>query len=131
LKYQNREVDKGGKKKMKKVGKYFGCIAGILSMLLWGVFCFITLSETNPDFEPIATSFVTLFLPACLATFASLTSVSYLMLVAFLWSLPISLYMAGTPSIFALFGLTCIVYFISFFLQIFTKFRMVLRDKLI
>jgi uncharacterized membrane protein len=37
-----------------------------------------------------------------------------LMLIAFFWSLPISLYLA-TPGPFALFGITSISYLISYF----------------
>jgi hypothetical protein len=113
--------------KMRKVGIYVGVIAGIFSMLLWALFSFFNSYSTTPYIEPIANTFVTLFLPACLAIFASLTSMKFLMLVAFLWSLPISYYVVFTPGIFALFGVTCILYLISFLLMLFTKNREVMR----
>ncbi|MET3696618.1 hypothetical protein SAMN05877753_103137 [Bacillus oleivorans] len=105
---------------MRKVGVFVGVTAGIFSMFLWVVFSFFNPYST-PSAEPTLNTFVTLFLPACLAIFASLTSKKFLMLAAFLWSLPISYYVLLTPSIFALFGVTCILYFLSFLLLLFTK----------
>ena len=63
---------------------------------------------------PMVTTFFMLFLPACLALVAIIFSKKWLMLIAFVWSLPFSLYLVFTPGIFVLFGVTCLVYLISF-----------------
>lgn len=60
--------------------------------------------------ETVVTTFVILVLPACLAILSSLTSKQSLMLIAFIWSLPFSLYLVFTPGVFALFGVTCVAY---------------------
>ncbi|KEF35894.1 hypothetical protein M670_04948 [Schinkia azotoformans MEV2011] len=102
----------------KKVSAMLGLISGLLSICLW-----ISLSFFNPysnavDIEPIINTFIMLFLPACLAITSSIMSNKLLMLIAFLWALPISLYMVMTPGIFALFGVTCFCYLLSYFLML-------------
>jgi hypothetical protein len=99
-----------------------GFIAGILSLSLWFILIFFNPYST-PDPDSAVTTFFMLFLPSCLAIFATLTSRNFLMLIAFLWSLPISLYLIGTPGIFALFGATSISYLISFLFLFFAKKR--------
>jgi hypothetical protein len=99
-----------------------GFIAGILSLSLWLILIFFNPYST-PDPDSAVTTFFMLFLPACLAIFATVTSRKFLMLIAFLWSLPISLYLIGTPGIFALFGATSISYLISFLLIVFAMKR--------
>jgi hypothetical protein len=96
--------------KIRKTSKLLGIIAGVASVILWFI-----LKPT--DYEPMLSTFFSLVLPACVAIIASLTSYKFLMLIAFLWSFPISLYMVLTPSYFALFGITCICYFISFLMM--------------
>jgi hypothetical protein len=108
--------------KIRKTGFYIGFFAGIFSLSLWFILIFINPYST-PDPDSAVTTFFMLFLPSCLAIFATLTTRKFLMLVAFLWSLPISLYLIGTPGIFALFGVTSISYLISFLFLYFTKKR--------
>lgn len=91
-----------------------GVLAGISSIILWFI-----LKPT--DYEPTVNTFFSLVIPACVAIIASLTLYNFLMLIAFLWALPISLYMVLTPSFYALFGITCICYFISFLLMKLTE----------
>ncbi len=105
---------------MKKVGLFLGVIAGVSSIFLWVVFSFLN-PYSSPAADSLVNTFVTLFLPACLAIFASITSKKFLMLVAFLWSIPISYYVSLTPGIFALFGVTCLLYLMCFLLMIFTE----------
>jgi hypothetical protein len=88
-------------------------MAGIFSISLWLVLIFYNPYST-PTYELALITFLTLFLPSCLAIIASFTSRKFLMLIAFLWSFPISVYLIGTPGIFALFGVTSLFYFISF-----------------
>ncbi|WP_404451781.1 hypothetical protein LG329_15780 [Virgibacillus necropolis] len=112
--------------KIRKTGIFFGVIAGFSSIFLWIVFIFYN-PYSNPTTEPTVNTFITLFLPACLAIIASLSSKKILMLIAFLWSLPISLYLIGTPGVFALFGVTSISYLISFLFMLFAKKRSELK----
>lgn len=106
---------------MRKAGLFLGVMAGVSSILLWVVFSFFNPYSSNPHIESTVNTFITLFLPACLAIYASLSSKKFLILLAFLWSLPISYYVLHTPGIFALFGVTCILYFISFLFMFFSK----------
>jgi hypothetical protein len=88
-------------------------MAGIFSISLWFVLIFYNPYST-PTYETAVITFLMLFLPSCLAIVASFTSRKFLMLIAFLWSFPISLYLFGTPSIFALFGVSSLIYLICF-----------------
>lgn len=71
-------------------------------------------------------TFFMLFLPAFLAIIASLTSKNALMLIAFLWSLTLSLYLGLTPGIFAMFGITSVSYLMSYlFMRLANKKRFI------
>lgn len=76
--------------------KLIGFLSGIVSILLW-----IQLVFNNPYAAPssgaIATTFFMLCLPACLATISAIKTNHKLMLVAFIWSFPVSLYVYFTP----------------------------------
>ena len=99
--------------KIYKFGQVLGIIAGIVSIVLWFILVF-----ANPYAPPgngtIITTFVMLFLPACLATYSSLKSKQALLLIAFIWSFPISLYVYFTPGIFFFFGITSLLYLFSY-----------------
>ncbi|MFD2195606.1 hypothetical protein [Oceanobacillus bengalensis] len=69
------------------------------------------------ELEPMMNTLVMLLLPAVLAILSALTSKKIYMLIAFFWSFPISLYFLMTSSIFALFGITCFTYFVSFIIM--------------
>ncbi|PKG27598.1 hypothetical protein CWS20_17885 [Cytobacillus horneckiae] len=114
--------------KIRKTSIFLGVIAGVSSIFLWFVLNFYNPYSNLTDSEPMINTFFMLFLPACLAIIASLTSKIFLMLIVFLWSLPISLYLFFTPSIFALFGLTSIFYLISLLLMRRAKIRTVLKQ---
>lgn len=73
-------------------------------------------------------TFLMLLLPAFLAIIASMTSKQLWLLIAFIWSFPFSLYLVVTPGIFVLFGVTCIIYLISFLLMTFTKSQKLLEQ---
>lgn len=96
-----------------KIGKLLGIIAGIASIILWFILVFAN-PYAPPGNGPIITTFIMLFLPACLAIFASLKSKQALLLTAFIWSLPISLYVYFTPGIFFLYGITSLIYLFSY-----------------
>ncbi|MFX3632393.1 MAG: hypothetical protein ACE3L7_09495 [Candidatus Pristimantibacillus sp.] len=103
----------------KSISYSIGLLASIGSIILWILFAFL-----NPyTHEPVArdvllNTLLTLCLPACLALLATIIRRARFMLIAFVWSLPISLYTAMTPSIFKWFGLTCLLYLIAGLLMI-------------
>ncbi|WP_312469834.1 hypothetical protein [Neobacillus sp.] len=109
--------------KIRNTSKFLGVVGGVSSIILWIVFNFYNPYSNLKETEPMITTFLMLVLPACLAIIASIKPKKLLMLIAFLWSLPISLYLIGTPGIFALFGVTNIIYLISFLFMILAKKR--------
>ncbi|VEF46726.1 Uncharacterised protein [Bacillus freudenreichii] len=102
---------------MQKAAKYIGVISGLASITLWAVLNFFNPYSNIKGTDTITISFLMLFLPACLAVISSLTSKQSLMMIAFVWSLPFSLYVVFTPGAFALFGVTCIAYLGCFLLM--------------
>ena len=92
-----------------------------LRKLLWIVLVFYNPYTGSSPEDMAANTFVTLCLPACLAIISSIMNKKHLMLIAFIWSLPISLYVMMTPGIFAWFIAPCITYFICFILMLFYK----------
>lgn len=90
-------------------------ISGIISLVLWFIFAFFN-PYAAPANTPTFITFVMLFLPACLAIYASAMVKLRLLLTAFVWSLPISLYVYFTPGIFSWFGITSLAYLFSFIL---------------
>lgn len=110
-----------GKLALRIAGIIIGAIAGLFSIGLWVVLVFYhPYTAASPD-EAAANTFITLVLPACLAIVASIMKKKYFMLISFVWSLPISLYLALTPGIFAWFIAPCIAYLICFLLMLFPK----------
>lgn len=108
---------------MGKTALILGVIAGLFSIALWFVLVFYN-PYTTSTFDSVAVStFFMLLLPACLAIISSLMNKKHLMLIAFIWSLPFSLYLALTPGIFSWFIASCIAYFISFFLMLFRSVK--------
>ncbi|KIL39681.1 hypothetical protein SD70_18575 [Gordoniibacillus kamchatkensis] len=94
-----------------------GICASIASMLLWVVFVFLNPYSHRWEPDAAITTFILLFLPACIALAAVAASKRAFMAVAFIWSFPGSLYTAMTPSIFALFGVTSLAYLFTFVLM--------------
>ena len=103
---------------MKRAAMSIGTMAGVVSVFLW-----IKLHFFNPYIEHISESIsirqtiLTLLLPAILAIAASLTKKHTFLFIAFLWSLPISIYSAFTKSVYALFAATCFGYILSYILM--------------
>ncbi|GLB61847.1 hypothetical protein [Cytobacillus sp. NCCP-133] len=106
---------------MRVTGLTLGVIAGLFSIVLWIVLVFYNRYTASSSGDMAGNTFVMLFLPACLAIISSFMNKKYLMLIAFIWSLPISLYLMFTPGIFAWFVASCITYFICFLLMHFPK----------
>jgi hypothetical protein len=109
---------------IRKSGIVVGMLAGISSIFLWFVLIFYNpYSKGTAELEFTTITFLLLLFPAGLAIISTLTLKTYLMLIAFLMSLPISAYLIGTPGIFVLFGVTSISYLISFLFLFFAKKR--------
>jgi uncharacterized protein YqhQ len=103
---------------MQRKSALLGFIAGALSIYLW-----FLLNFANPYTNQAAidgTMIVTLamlVLPACLGIISFIFSKKVFMLIAFIWSFPLSLYLLATPGIFLLFGITSFTYLISYLLM--------------
>ena len=102
-------------------GIFIGVMAGLFSIGLWIVLVFFNPYTVASPGKAAVNTFMMLVIPACLAIVASIMNKKYFLLIAFIWSLPISLYLALTPGIFALFIAPCIAYLICFLLMLFPK----------
>ncbi|MBO8170907.1 MAG: hypothetical protein H0Z33_03340 [Bacillaceae bacterium] len=104
---------------MKSVGKmsvayWTGVLSSVIAVLLWAVLVFWNpYSSGSIESDVFWNTLVTLFAPAVLALIAALTRKVFLMVFAFIWSLPMSLYMLMTPGIFKLFALVSLLYLLS------------------
>ncbi|CAN7398776.1 hypothetical protein LJR153_002526 [Paenibacillus sp. LjRoot153] len=102
-----------------KLTKLIGLFASIGSMILWIIFAlFNPYTHERVENDVLFITLLTLFIPACVALLASVIKRHSLLFIAFIWSLPISLYTAMTPSIFKMFGITSVMYLISGILMI-------------
>ncbi|KOP65028.1 hypothetical protein AMS62_07060 [Bacillus sp. FJAT-18019] len=93
-----------------------GAASGVASMLLWCILIFFNPYTGEVDGSPALITFLMLFLPGCLALIAIVYSYRALLLIAFVWSVLPSLYLAGTPGIFAWFGATSLGYLFAYLL---------------
>ncbi|WML58515.1 hypothetical protein [Neobacillus sp. PS2-9] len=94
-----------------------GLVAAIVSIILWLILNFFNPYSNQASND---TTFITLFMlvfPALVAIFSYYRSKTIFMLIAFIWSLPLSLYLLMTPGIFLLFGITSFTYLISYILM--------------
>lgn len=102
--------------------RWLGYPAGAGTVLLWIMLVFINPYSTQINRSSIVITFIMLLLPALLFAAGLAMQRGLLLLIAFLWSLPYSLYMAMSPGVFLLFGFTCLLYLLCYVL--FTIFRM-------
>ncbi|MDQ0229228.1 hypothetical protein [Metabacillus malikii] len=102
---------------MLKNPSIFGLGAAILSIALWLILNFFNPYSNETNNEPTLITLFMLVFPAFIAVISFFTSRKLLMLIAFIWSLPLSLYMLMTPGIFLLFGITCFFYLLSYILM--------------
>ncbi|SFG38747.1 hypothetical protein SAMN05660649_01520 [Desulfotomaculum arcticum] len=90
-----------------------GMFSSVCSMLFWVIFIFFNPTH-RIETDVLINTFLMLFAPACLALFASIKKKPALMYLVFIWSLPISLYLALYPSIILkMFSLTAFLYLLS------------------
>ncbi|MCI0766936.1 hypothetical protein [Bacillus sp. TL12] len=102
---------------MRKKSPVFGLIAGIVSILLWIILNFFNPYSNQENDRTVLITLVMLVLPACIAMVSFFISKKILMLIAFIWSFLLSLYLLMTPSIFILFGITNFTYLFSYILM--------------
>lgn len=107
---------------MAHVGKAIGILAGIASICLWAVLIFFNPYSKGAALsgETLAMTLIMLVFPAIVSIIAAFFNKPFYMLGAFIWALPMSFYTVLTPSIFKLFGVTCLLYFASFLLLYFS-----------
>ncbi|RIW28942.1 hypothetical protein D3H55_20470 [Bacillus salacetis] len=94
-----------------------GMSSGIASLALWLLFSFHNPYSTVTDIGPMFITFFMLCLPGALAIAASIKRKPKWLFLSFIWSLPLSLYLVLTPGVFALFGVTSIMYLMGFILM--------------
>ncbi|OZB93765.1 hypothetical protein CJP46_21030 [Paenibacillus sp. XY044] len=97
--------------------------AGTATILLWVRLGFFNPYSSNLEARPLQITFFMLCVPAVLAIVSTWFGRKTLVLIALLWSLPVSLYLAMTPGIFALFGATSCAYLVSYFLMLAERHR--------
>ncbi|MCK1998636.1 hypothetical protein MPH47_15635 [Psychrobacillus psychrodurans] len=102
---------------MLKKSSLLGLVAAIISIVLWMLLNFFNPYSNGTSNDTTLITLFMLVLPATLAIISSFTARKSLMLIAFIWSLPISLYMLMTPGIFLLFGITSFCYLLSYILM--------------
>lgn len=97
-----------------KYSVYLGILSSLVSVTLWLILNFY--NPYNPKSvsnDVILRTGLFLLAPACAAWIGSIINKRFIMFIAFIWSLPLSLYLAMTPSIFKLFIVTSICYLLT------------------
>ncbi|XEC93361.1 hypothetical protein AB6A23_18580 [Paenibacillus tarimensis] len=103
----------------KNFPRMIGFLAACGTFVLWSILHFYNPYSNGPaETDAIFRTLIMLVLPACLAIPAALARKPSLMIIAFIWSLPVSLYLAMTPSIFKWFAASSLLYLISALLMI-------------
>lgn len=96
-----------------RIGVVIGIVASISTLVLFIIMNFFNpYTSTSPN-DVLLSTFCGLGLPAILALVAALDRKAWLMYVVFIGSLPLSFYLAGTPSIFRYFILFSLGYLIA------------------
>jgi hypothetical protein len=96
--------------------KLIGYVSSLMTVFLWFIFTFINPYAEFSNHNSIIITIMMLLLPAGLLAIGVFLNRSLLMLLAFIWSFPYSLYMLLTPGIFMLFGITSFMYLLCFVL---------------
>lgn len=96
-----------------KYWTYIGMFSSLGAIALWLVLNFINPYNSEPaSNDVLVRTGLFLLAPACVALIGSIINKRIIMFIAFFWSLPISLYLAMTPSIFKLFIVTSLATFL-------------------
>lgn len=97
-----------------KYAAHLGILSSLGSITLWLIFVsYNPYNSEQVSNDVFLRSVLFLLVPACLALIGSIINNRIILFIAFIWSLPISLYLAMTPSIFKLFIVTSICYLLS------------------
>lgn len=96
--------------------KLIGYMSSLMTVFLWFILIFINPYAVVTQYSSILISLTMLLLPAGLLALGVFLNRSLYMLIAFIWSLPYSLYMLFSPGIFMLFGISCLTYLFCFVL---------------
>lgn len=97
-----------------KYWTYIGMFSSLGAMALWLVLNFINPYNSEPASSGVLVrTGLFLLAPACVALIGSIINKRITMFIAFFWSLPISLYLAMTPSIFKLFIVSSFCYLLT------------------
>jgi len=111
-----------------KISKSVGLLASVGSMALWMILIFYNpYTHQRAESDVLFTTLFFLFFPACAALAATMFKNPALMLIAFVWSVPVSLYLSMTPGIFKWFGMTSALYLVSGILMMVRNKRSPLR----
>lgn len=95
-------------------GAFVGILASLSGILLWVILIFFNPYVGGlPGAATILLTFIGLGLPAIIGFLSSMFKIKYLMYISFISSLPASLYLAGTPSIFRFFIVISLGYLVS------------------
>lgn len=103
--------------KKERIGTVVGIVASVSGIILWVIMNFFNPYSTSSITEVTIRTFWGLGLPAICGLVASVFRIKWLIYIAFIVSLPLSLYLAGTPSIFKLFLLISLSYLVSAILR--------------
>lgn len=95
------------------IHKIPGIIGGVISILTYIVVCFFN-PYASSSFDSIMILFFMLFIPACLAIYASSVTKNGLLLFCIFWSSPIIIYLSLGEGIFNYVWVNLIFYFISY-----------------
>ncbi len=106
------------------IANIVGMLASFGGMVLTIIFLYFNpYSNESNNLGTVEIAYATLFAPALFALISLIFEKHRLMFISFFWSLPISLYLTGTPSIFRLFGIICIFYLVSAMLFLLNSIR--------
>lgn len=110
------------KQKLNIIANIVGLLASIGGMFLTIIFIYFNhYGYGGISSGTVKIAYATLFAPALFALVTLLFKKYRLVFVAFLWSLPISLYLSGTPGIFKMFGVICTLYLVTALLFLFNN----------
>lgn len=97
-----------------RIGIFVGIVASVSGIILWAILNFFNpYSAEGISDATVKITFLGLGLPAIFGFGASVFRIKWLMYTVFIVSLPLSMYLAGTPSIFKLFLLVSVCYLVS------------------
>lgn len=84
-----------------KTSKFIGTIASAGSLLYCGYFLFNNpYVQSSPDPDVLTSFTILFFLPMIIAIYASLSLKPIWLIVSSIFSMPLALYLTGTPSVF-------------------------------